>query len=57
MVMTVNATVDAAPQALRPEERSSVWKKRAEKECEADRHGVMVLQSSFGAPVSYDGKS
>ena len=29
--MTVNATVYAAPQALRPDERSSVWKKSAEK--------------------------
>ncbi len=38
-VMTVNATVYAAPQALRPDERSSVWKKRAEKKYEADRVG------------------
>ncbi len=35
--MTVNATVYAAPQALRLEERSLVWKKRAEKKYEAYR--------------------
>ncbi len=45
-VMTVNATVYAAPQALRPDERSLVWKKRAEKKYEADRHGGVVFQSS-----------
>ena len=50
--MTVNATVYAAPQALRHDERSSVWKKRAEKEYEADRHGGVVLQSSPVPPVS-----
>ncbi len=51
-VVTVNATVYAAPQALRHDERSSVWKKRAEKEYEADRHGGVVLQSSPVPPVS-----
>ena len=55
--MTVNATVYAAPQALRPDERSSVWKKRAEKDCEADRRGEVVLQSSPRPPVSYNGRS
>ena len=53
--MTVNATVYAAPQALRPDERSSVWKKRAENE--ADRRGGVVLQSSPGPPVSYSDRS
>jgi len=42
-VITVNATVYAAPQALRPDERSSVWNKRAEKKYEADRHGGVAL--------------
>ena len=55
--MTVNATVYAAPQALRPDQRSSVWKTRAEKECEADRHGGVVLQSSPGPPVCYKCRS
>ena len=34
--VTVNATVYAAPQVLRPDERSSVWKKRAQKKYEND---------------------
>ena len=42
-VMTVNATVYAAPQALRPDERSLVQKKRTEKKYEADRHGGVVF--------------
>ncbi len=56
-VMTVNATVYAAPQALCPDERSLVWKKRAEKKYEADRNGGVVLQSSPVPPLSRSGRS
>ena len=49
--VTVNAIVDAALQALRPDERSSVWKKRAQKKYENDRLRALVLQSSPVPPV------
>ena len=56
-VMTVNATVYAAPQALRPDERSLVQKKRTEKKYEADRHGGVVFQSSPVPTLSRSGTS
>ncbi len=56
--MIVNATVYnyAEPQAFRPEERSLVWKKRAEKKYEADSHGGAALQSSLIPPMSRSGR-
>ena len=51
-VVTVNATVYAAPQTVRPDETSSVWKKRTEREYKADRPGGVVLQSSPVASLS-----
>ena len=50
--VTVNATVYAAPQVIRPDERSSVCKRRAQKKYETDRLGALVLQSSPVPPVS-----
>ena len=50
--VTVNATVYAAPQVIRPYERSSVWKQGAQKKYETDRLGALVLQSSPVPPVS-----
>ena len=42
--VTVNATVYAAPQTFRPNDRSSVWQNRPIEK--ADRHGAVVPKAS-----------
>ncbi len=43
--VTVNATVYAAPQTFRPDDRSSVWQNRPVEK--ADRYGAVVPQASL----------
>ena len=56
-VMTVTPLFMQRHRLFVPMKGSSLWKKRAEKKYEADRHGGVVLYSSPVPPLSRSGRS